>query len=104
MKSLLLIAALASIDQTPAERQMASARVWIEKDAGSYQAHNALALAMARRARETADPEYYRQAEEALAASLRIAPDNFEAGRLRVWVLLGKHEFARALEEAKALQ
>jgi tetratricopeptide (TPR) repeat protein len=104
MKSLLLIAALASISETPAERQMASAKIRIEKESGSYQAHNALALALARRARETSDPAYYEKAEEALEESFRLSKDNFEASRLRVWVLLGKHEFARALEEAKALQ
>jgi tetratricopeptide (TPR) repeat protein len=89
---------------TPAEQKIASARRWIEKDPGSYAARNALALALTRRARETADPSYYHQAEEALEASFRISPDNFEAARLSVWALLGKHEFARALEEAKTLK
>ena len=104
MKTLLLIAALASALDSPAERKIASARLWIEKDSGSHQARNALALALARRARETGDPAFYRQAEEALEASFRISPDNFDAARLKVWVLLGRHEFARALEKAKALQ
>jgi tetratricopeptide (TPR) repeat protein len=103
MKTILLIAALVSTIDSPAERKIASARLWIEKDSGSYQARNALALALARRARETGDPAYYRQSEEALEASFRISPDNVEAARLSVWTLLGKHEFARALEEAKAL-
>jgi tetratricopeptide (TPR) repeat protein len=104
MKLLLLIAALVSTTDSPAEQKIASARLWIEKDSGSHQAQNALALALARRARETADPSYYEQAEKALEASFRLSPDNFEASRLKVWILLGKHEFARALEEAKALQ
>ena len=103
MKILLLIAAFLSTIDSPAERKIASAKLWIEKDSGSYQARNALALALARRARETGDPAYYRQAEEALEASFRISPDNVEAARLSVWTLLGKHEFARALDEAKAL-
>jgi tetratricopeptide (TPR) repeat protein len=108
MKSLLLFAALVGPQSTdldsPAEQKIASARRWIEKDPSSYAAQNALALALTRRARETADASYYRQAEEALEASFRISPDNFEAARLKVWALLGKHEFARALEEAKALK
>ncbi len=104
MKSLLLLAALVSLVDSPAEQKIVSARRWIEKDSGSYAARNALALALARRARETADPSYYNQAEEALEASFRLSPDNFEAARMRVWLLLGKHEFARALEEAKALK
>jgi len=104
MKTLLLLAALVSTIDSPAERKIASARLSIEKDFGSYQARNALALALARRARETGNPAYYRQAERALEASFRIAPDNFDAARLKVWVFLGRHEFVRALEEAKALQ
>ena len=101
---LLLIATLASTIDSPAERKIASATQWIEKDSGSYQARNALALALARRARETGDAAYYRQAEEALEGSFRISPDNFDAARLKVWVLLGRHEFARALEEAERLK
>lgn len=104
MTVLLLISALASIIESPAERQIASAQRWIERSPTSFQAQNALALALARRARETADPDYYRQAEEAIAASLRLAPENFEAARLEVWVLLGKHDFGRALGKARALQ
>jgi tetratricopeptide (TPR) repeat protein len=104
MKVLLLISALASTIESPAERKIASAQGWIERSPTSFQAQNALALALARRARETADPDYYRQAEEAIATSFRLAPENFEAARLEVWVLLGRHEFARALEKAKALQ
>lgn len=104
MNALVLIATLASIVDSPAERKIASANQWIEKDSGSYQARNALALALARRARETGEPAYYRQAEEALEASFRISPDNFDAARLKVWVLLGRHEFARALEEAERLK
>lgn len=103
MKTLLLLVALSSTIDSPAERKIASARLWIEKDSGSYQARNALALALARRARETGDPAFYRQAEEALEVSFRLSPDNFEAARLRVWILLGRHEFKSALEEAKAL-
>src|SRR5262245_50071132 len=104
MKALLLIAALVSNVDSPAEQKIASARLWIEKDSKSHAAQNALALALARRARETSDSSYYTQAEEALKASFALSPDIFEAARLKVWVLLGKHEFARALEEAKVLQ
>ena len=40
-----------------------------------------LALAFARRARETSDPAYYRQADEALDRALELAPGDFEAAR-----------------------
>ena len=65
--------------------------------------YNQLALAYARRARETADNAYYDRAEEAIGRSLQLAPANFEAQKMRVWVLLGKHEFRQALELARAL-
>jgi tetratricopeptide (TPR) repeat protein len=60
-------------------------------------------MALARRARETGDPQYYEQAEQSVQTSLKLAPDNLEAERVRVWILLGKHEFASALEHAAAL-
>src|SRR5262249_35793980 len=69
------------------------------KDGTFYQ----LALALARRAPETSDRGYYKRADEAIDASLRLAPDNFAAQKMRVWVMLGRHEFGRALELATAL-
>lgn len=105
MKTLLFaaLAAVVSQDESPAERKIAAAKAWIEKSPESHQAENALALALARRARETSDPKYYDQAEEALKASFRLSPDNFEGARLRAWILLGKHDFKAALEAASAL-
>jgi predicted Zn-dependent protease len=79
------------------------ARALIEKNPKQAQPYNDLALALARRARETADPVYYKQAHEVLSESLRIEPSNFEARKTRVWVLLGQHEFKQALEEALEL-
>src|SRR3954466_9643126 len=88
---------------SPAERSMAQARRLIEKKPSSFEAYNALALALSRRARETSDVTYYDQAEEALKQSLAILPDNFDGAKIHTWLLLGKHEFPAALEEAKKL-
>lgn len=88
---------------SPAEQRVEHARRWVDRNPSQYQAYNELALALARRARETADPNYYRQAEHALGKSFELAPNNFEGRKLRAWVLLGKHEFAQALEVAQAL-
>ncbi len=88
---------------SPAEEKMVVARKAIAADPARHQAYADLALALARRARETSDPAYYDRAEEAVAKSLAIAPDNLEAQRARIWVALGKHEFAKALELATAL-
>lgn len=88
---------------SPAEQKIAAAQKAIEKNPDHYDSYNQLALAQARRARETADPKFYDMAEQALAASFRLSPENLEAERIRVWILLGKHEFASALERATAL-
>jgi tetratricopeptide (TPR) repeat protein len=82
---------------------MIEARSVIENGKGSAQSYNDLALALTRRARETSDPAYYRMASEALVESLRRSPDNFDGKKVRTAILLGQHEFAEALREAKAL-
>lgn len=88
---------------SPAEQKIAWAKKAIEKEPGRYQPHNELALALARRARETSNPVFYQHAEEELAKSLRLAPANFDAEKIQVWVLLGQHRFAQAQEKAKSL-
>jgi tetratricopeptide (TPR) repeat protein len=88
---------------SPAQRSMAVAQKMIDKSPKDYEAYNALALALSRRARETSDVRYYDEAETALLKSFAIAPGNFDGQRTHVWLLLGKHEFAAALEEAKKL-
>jgi Flp pilus assembly protein TadD len=93
----------ATVKLSPAEQSMAAARRLIEKNPKDYEAYNALALALSRRARETSDPNFYIQGEQTLQQSFAISHDNFDGQRIHVWLLLGKHEFAAALEEAKKL-
>ena len=88
---------------SPAERNIVQAKKLIEKTPKDFEAYNALALALSRRARETSDISFYAQAEEALQKSFAISPDNFDGQRIHVWLLLGKHEFAAALDAAKKL-
>lgn len=88
---------------SPAERSMAQARKLIEKNPKDFEAYNALALALSRRARESSDVKFYAQAEEMLQKSFEVSPDNFDGQRIHVWLLLGKHEFAAALDAAKKL-
>jgi tetratricopeptide (TPR) repeat protein len=88
---------------SPAEQTMASANRLIERNPGNFEAYNALALALSRRARETSDVRYYNQAEETLNKSFEISPGNFDGERIRVWLLLGKHEFAAARKAALKL-
>jgi tetratricopeptide (TPR) repeat protein len=88
---------------SPAEQSMAAAHRLITKNAKDFEAYNALALALSRRARETSDPNYYTQAEDAVKKSFEISPGNFDGERTAVWLLLGKHEFPAAMEKAKEL-
>jgi len=88
---------------SPAEQSMAAANRLIAKNDKDFEAYNALALALSRRARETSDVNFYTQAEDALKKSFEISPGNFDGERTAVWLLLGKHEFPAALEKAKEL-
>ena len=88
---------------SPAEQSIAVAQKLIEKNPKNFEAYNALALALSRRARETSDVVFYNQAEDALKKSFEILPNNFDGERTAVWLLLGKHEFGAALEKAKEL-
>ena len=108
----LVIAMAAALAQTPnstgqklspAERNMAQARKLVEKNPNDFEAYNSLALALSRRARETSNVAFYKEGEEALEKSFVISPGNFDGRRIQVWLLLGKHEFAAALEAAKEL-
>lgn len=88
---------------SPAEHSIAQANSMIAKNPRNFEAYNALALALSRRARETSDVKFYAQGEEALKKSFEISPGNFDGERILVWLLLGKHEFATAREEARKL-
>jgi len=93
----------ASARLSPAEQKIEWAEKAIEKDPGRFQAYNELAIALARRARETSDVGYYLRGETALTKSFELMPDNLEGRKALAWILLGKHEFAEALKLAKAL-
>lgn len=88
---------------SPAERKIASVKSALAAKPGQSQTYNELAVALLRRARETSDASYYDSAEEALKQSLKLAPGNFEAQRTHVSLLLARHDFAGALNEARSL-
>jgi len=88
---------------SPAERSMVSARRAIAAKPSQCSGYNQLAIALSRRARETSDPKYYAQAEDALKKSFDLSPGNLEGEKIHIWLLLGRHEFPMALEAAKAL-
>jgi tetratricopeptide (TPR) repeat protein len=100
---MILFAAIAAFAETPAELSIRKAQEEIAKKPDHAPYYNALAMAYARRARETSDVAWYAKAQETVRKSLAVAPDNFEARKVEAWLLLGNHEFARALEAATRL-
>lgn len=106
-RALLLAAALSAAAHadvpTPAQQKIAQAQAALVKQPHLADAQASLALALAQRARETADTAYYAQAQAALDKALEFAPGHLGARRAQIWVQLGRHEFAAALEAAEAL-
>jgi len=89
--------------KSPAERKIAIARADIARLPQNPDPHNALALALVARARETADAKFYAEAGAALKESHRLAPDNLAARRIDIMVQLGRHLFPAALADAREL-
>jgi tetratricopeptide (TPR) repeat protein len=96
-------ASSAQAKPSPAEQSMARAAQLIEKNPKNFEAYNALALALSRRARETSDVKFYAEGEDTLKKSFEISPGNFDGERIQVWLLLGRHEFVAAREAALKL-
>src|SRR3984893_3491002 len=88
---------------TPALQAVTWAEAAIKENPDRSQSYNDLALAYIRRVRETSDASYYEQAQAALQKSLQMSPENFEARKAEVMILLGRKEFTKALELATAL-
>jgi tetratricopeptide (TPR) repeat protein len=93
----------AAAARTPAEIGIQKAREQIAKQPDYAPNYARLAIAYARRARETSDAGYNAKAEEILDRSFKLEPDNFEASKVRTLLLLDRQEFAQALEYANAL-
>jgi tetratricopeptide (TPR) repeat protein len=106
--TIVICAAIASMvasaaSDTPAERRVVAAKAAIAKNPAYADAHADLAFALAMRARETSSTAFYDEAQKAIEQALAIDGKNFAALKARTWVLLGKHEFAKALAEADRL-
>jgi tetratricopeptide (TPR) repeat protein len=107
MKQLLLLTmalfAIPSFAATPAELAIQQAISRIAQQPAHYPYYNTLAIAYARRARETSDVQFYAKAEETLQKSFALSPGNFDGLRVEAWLCLGRHEFSKALEIATRL-
>jgi tetratricopeptide (TPR) repeat protein len=96
--AIVLFSTSAVFAATPAEIAIQKAQQEIAKKPAYAPYYNALAMAYARRARETSDVACYTQAEETLKKSFDLAPENYEGLKVQTWLLLGRHEFAKARE------
>jgi tetratricopeptide (TPR) repeat protein len=92
-----------ALQHTPAQQRIAAAKLQISRDPGKSQAYNELAIAFLRRARETADPEFLKDADAALIQGLKLDPDDFQLQKTQVTLMLSRHEFAQARARALAL-
>ena len=88
---------------TPAQQKIAAAKLQIAAGPKKPEAYNSLALALLSRAKETASADYDRQAAEAIAAGLKLDPQNFQLRKAHVALLLEQNHFAQALTEANGL-
>ncbi len=88
---------------TPAEFAIRNAQAEIAQHPDYFAGYNHLAMAYARRARESGDASNYAKAEDAVKKSLAISPDNYDARKAGVVVMLGRREWTAALESAKRL-
>src|SRR5262249_14796290 len=92
-----------TISPSPAQNAVAAAQAQIKRYPALSQGYNDLARALVHRGRETGSPDYYNEASNAVQDSLRLEPDNFEGQKARVMILLGRHEYAAALDLARKL-
>jgi tetratricopeptide (TPR) repeat protein len=88
---------------SPAEDRIAFVSREIVKTPTKSNLYTELAIALLLRERETSDTAMFDQVQAALDKSLKLAPANFEAQKVEAALLLGKHEFAKALTLAQSL-
>src|SRR6202043_2736448 len=67
---------------SPAQQSIAESMSAILEKPNQYSSYNLLAAAFLRRARETDNPSFYTQADEAVNKSLQLSPNNFETEKL----------------------
>ena len=104
LDSLLPPASAAPGPQSPADRQLRAARAFVESRASDPKGYNLLAAAYMQKAREAEDFQVNAKAMEALDRSLQLAPDNYDALKLRAKLLLTFHRFEEGLEAARRAQ
>jgi tetratricopeptide (TPR) repeat protein len=101
---LTVVLAMSAFQQTsPPDRRIAAAQLKVKASPNSSQSYNDLASALCRKARDNGDTALYDEAGRELEHSLQLSPGNYDARKLQVTVLLGKHEVAEATKLASEL-
>ena len=85
---------------TPAEQRIQRAKQEVEANPRKAAAFNDLAIAYIRRARETADRAYLRDADSAIEKGLATAPADFQISKTAVALLLAQEQFTAARDKA----
>lgn len=91
------------VAETPAMKRVMDAKKQVQKNPQNSQAANELAAALIVRARESANPAYYRDAEDALAQGFRVNADNFQLRKTQVALLLAEQKYVQGKEQATLL-
>jgi tetratricopeptide (TPR) repeat protein len=91
------------LQDTPAQQRIVAAQLQVDSDPKKAQAYDELAIAFLRRARETADSKFLKDAATALSQGLVLDSTDFQLQKTQVVLMLSRHEFAQARERAKAL-
>jgi tetratricopeptide (TPR) repeat protein len=88
---------------SPAQQRIDAAKRQIEANPKKVQEYNELATAYLRRARETANPQYLQDADDAIAKGLGIDAADSQLQKTQVALMLSRHEYAQAKEKAAQL-
>jgi tetratricopeptide (TPR) repeat protein len=100
---LLLAAADVPAPVNPSAQKIADIEKALKNNSSSPEPHVDLAAEYCRRARDGEDLNYYDKASAEVESALKIAPDNFDARKLKVTILLGENRFDAALKMAAEL-
>lgn len=86
------------------DKQLQRGEALIKRASTEPDGYNLLCAAYMQKARETGDFNFNAKAELALNRSFAVAPDNYDALKLKSALLLTYHRFAEALEVARRLE
>ncbi len=86
---------------SPADLRIQKAEQTIKRSPEQVEPYNALASAYLQKARETSDFGFNGRAEAAINRALELEPQNYDATKLRIKLLLTYHRFSEALESAQ---